>query len=168
MRCVVTGRARRPGSERLRLITLSPMSMPTSHRRYQFNLKLVDTNLMSTILTIPRRYPPLIADYNHSTSIYNPSLHPSSIPTPRRYWPPLAPTAIPPPLTLTDTNLLSRPSIPTPPCSRRCHSWPSLRVPMCAAIWSCSNKDTMAFPIVTLIRFWVNHHLLDIVERPLW
>lgn len=41
-------------------------------------------------------------------------------------------------------------------------------VPMCAAIWSCSNKDTMAFPIVTLIRFWVNHHLLNIIERPLW
>jgi predicted NAD/FAD-binding protein/cyclopropane fatty-acyl-phospholipid synthase-like methyltransferase len=41
-------------------------------------------------------------------------------------------------------------------------------VPMCAAIWSCSDEDTMAFPIVTLIRFWVNHHLLNIVERPLW
>ena len=40
--------------------------------------------------------------------------------------------------------------------------------PMCAAIWSCSDKDTAAFPIVTLIRFWVNHHLLNIVERPLW
>jgi predicted NAD/FAD-binding protein len=26
----------------------------------------------------------------------------------------------------------------------------------------------MAFPIITLIRFWVNHHLLDIIERPLW
>ena len=38
--------------------------------------------------------------------------------------------------------------------------------PMCAAIWSCSDKDTAAFPIVTLIRFWVNHHLLNIVERP--
>ena len=41
-------------------------------------------------------------------------------------------------------------------------------VPMCAAIWSCSNKDTMAFPIMTLIRFWVNHHLLNLIERPLW
>ena len=41
-------------------------------------------------------------------------------------------------------------------------------VPMCAAIWSCSDKDTMQFPVVTLIRFWVNHHLLNVIERPLW
>ena len=41
-------------------------------------------------------------------------------------------------------------------------------VPMCAAIWSCSDRDTMAFPVITLIRFWVNHHLLNVVERPLW
>ena len=41
-------------------------------------------------------------------------------------------------------------------------------VPMCAAIWSCSDRDTMAFPVTTLIRFWVNHHLLNIIERPLW
>lgn len=41
-------------------------------------------------------------------------------------------------------------------------------VPMCAAIWSCSDKDTNDFPIITLIRFWANHHLLNVVERPLW
>ena len=41
-------------------------------------------------------------------------------------------------------------------------------VPMCAAIWSCSDDDAMAFPVRTLVRFWVNHHLLNIIERPLW
>ena len=41
-------------------------------------------------------------------------------------------------------------------------------VPMCAAIWSCSDRDTLAFPVTTLIRFWVNHHLLNVIERPLW
>ena len=41
-------------------------------------------------------------------------------------------------------------------------------VPMCAAIWSCTDRDAMAFPIKTLIRFWVNHHLLNVLERPLW
>jgi len=41
-------------------------------------------------------------------------------------------------------------------------------VPMCAAIWSCSDKDAMAFPVRSLIRFWANHHLLNIVERPAW
>jgi hypothetical protein len=30
------------------------------------------------------------------------------------------------------------------------------------------NADTMAFPIQSLIHFWVNHHLLNILERPLW
>ena len=24
------------------------------------------------------------------------------------------------------------------------------------------------FPVMMLIRFWVNHHLLDILQRPLW
>lgn len=41
-------------------------------------------------------------------------------------------------------------------------------IPMCAAIWSCSDEDAMAFPVRTLVRFWVNHHLLNVVERPLW
>jgi predicted NAD/FAD-binding protein len=41
-------------------------------------------------------------------------------------------------------------------------------VPMCAAIWSCSDRDALDFPVVTLVRFWVNHHLLNLVERPLW
>ena len=41
-------------------------------------------------------------------------------------------------------------------------------VPMCAAIWSCSDDDAMAFPVRTLVRFWANHHLLNVVERPNW
>ena len=41
-------------------------------------------------------------------------------------------------------------------------------VPMCAAIWSCSDDDALAFPVRTLVRFWVNHHLLNVVERPVW
>ena len=28
--------------------------------------------------------------------------------------------------------------------------------------------QVLAFPVVMLIRFWVNHHLLDIFQRPLW
>jgi predicted NAD/FAD-binding protein len=26
----------------------------------------------------------------------------------------------------------------------------------------------MAFPVQLLVRFWANHHLLDIFQRPLW
>lgn len=26
----------------------------------------------------------------------------------------------------------------------------------------------MEAPIVTLVRFWANHHLLDLVQRPVW
>jgi predicted NAD/FAD-binding protein len=26
----------------------------------------------------------------------------------------------------------------------------------------------MEAPIVTLVRFWENHHLLDLVQRPVW
>ena len=39
---------------------------------------------------------------------------------------------------------------------------------MCAAIWSCSDEDALAFPVTRLIAFWRNHHLLDLVERPTW
>jgi predicted NAD/FAD-binding protein len=30
------------------------------------------------------------------------------------------------------------------------------------------NKQVMEFPVVMLVRFWANHHLLDLVQRPLW
>ena len=39
---------------------------------------------------------------------------------------------------------------------------------MCAAVWSVPYKQALAFPVQMLIRFWVNHHLLDILQRPLW
>ena len=40
----------------------------------------------------------------------------------------------------------------------------------------CSTSDrptlamlqTMAFPVVSLVRFWANHHLLDLAQRPVW
>ncbi|GAX82389.1 hypothetical protein CEUSTIGMA_g9817.t1 [Chlamydomonas eustigma] len=41
-------------------------------------------------------------------------------------------------------------------------------VPMCAAVWSVPNAQVLNFPVQMLIRFWVNHHLLDIFQRPLW
>ncbi|EKX37689.1 hypothetical protein GUITHDRAFT_165417 [Guillardia theta CCMP2712] len=41
-------------------------------------------------------------------------------------------------------------------------------LPMCAAVWSVSNKQCMEFSIRVMIRFWVNHHLLELIERPKW
>ncbi|GLI66534.1 hypothetical protein VaNZ11_010410 [Volvox africanus] len=41
-------------------------------------------------------------------------------------------------------------------------------VPMCAAVWSVPNAQVLVFPVCMLVRFWVNHHLLDIFQRPLW
>ena len=41
-------------------------------------------------------------------------------------------------------------------------------IPMCAAIWSCSDNDALAWPVISLVRFWKNHHLLDLLERPVW
>jgi hypothetical protein len=41
-------------------------------------------------------------------------------------------------------------------------------VPMCAAIWSAPANKVLAFPVQMLVRFWVNHHLLNILERPVW
>lgn len=28
--------------------------------------------------------------------------------------------------------------------------------------------QVMEFPVVMLVRFWANHHLLDLFQRPLW
>jgi hypothetical protein len=28
--------------------------------------------------------------------------------------------------------------------------------------------QVMEFPVVMLVRFWANHHLLDLLQRPLW
>lgn len=39
---------------------------------------------------------------------------------------------------------------------------------MCAAVWSVPAAQVLEFPVQMLVRFWVNHHLLDIVQRPMW
>ncbi|GFR51020.1 hypothetical protein Agub_g13347 [Astrephomene gubernaculifera] len=41
-------------------------------------------------------------------------------------------------------------------------------VPMCAAVWSVPTAQVLEFPVRMLVRFWVNHHLLDLFQRPLW
>ncbi len=41
-------------------------------------------------------------------------------------------------------------------------------LPMCAAVWSVPARKVLEFPICMLVRFWVNHHLLDITMRPCW
>jgi predicted NAD/FAD-binding protein len=41
-------------------------------------------------------------------------------------------------------------------------------VPMCAAVWSAPASKVLAFPVQMVVRFWVNHHLLNIFERPMW
>lgn len=41
-------------------------------------------------------------------------------------------------------------------------------LPMCAAVWSVPSSQVLTFPVTMLVRFWVNHHLLDLVQRPLW
>lgn len=30
------------------------------------------------------------------------------------------------------------------------------------------HAQVLAFPVQMLVRFWVNHHLLDLVQRPCW
>lgn len=41
-------------------------------------------------------------------------------------------------------------------------------LPMCAAVWSVPSVQVREFPLVSLVRFWVNHHLLQLVGRPVW
>ncbi len=41
-------------------------------------------------------------------------------------------------------------------------------VPMAAAIWSCSTKTMLSFPIGSFVRFFNNHGLLQITNRPQW
>lgn len=41
-------------------------------------------------------------------------------------------------------------------------------LPMVAAIWSCSVKQAGEFPLKLLLRFFHNHGLLDINNRPQW
>lgn len=41
-------------------------------------------------------------------------------------------------------------------------------LPMAAAIWSCPMKAMLAFPLGSFVRFFHNHGLLQIDERPQW
>jgi predicted NAD/FAD-binding protein len=41
-------------------------------------------------------------------------------------------------------------------------------LPMCAAIWSASLEDIKAFPFTFFLRFFNNHGLLNITDRPQW
>ena len=41
-------------------------------------------------------------------------------------------------------------------------------LPMCAAIWSSSLESMRAFPARSLLRFFDNHGLLNILTRPIW
>jgi predicted NAD/FAD-binding protein len=41
-------------------------------------------------------------------------------------------------------------------------------LPMCAAIWSTSLQDIKAFPFKFFLRFFNNHGLLNVTDRPQW
>jgi len=41
-------------------------------------------------------------------------------------------------------------------------------LPMAAAIWSCPTAEMRAFPFLSFARFFSNHGLLDLVDRPDW
>ncbi|MBK1645962.1 NAD/FAD-binding protein [Thiocapsa imhoffii] len=41
-------------------------------------------------------------------------------------------------------------------------------LPMAAAIWSCPTEQMRAFPFLSFARFFANHGLLDLVDRPDW
>ncbi len=41
-------------------------------------------------------------------------------------------------------------------------------LPMAAAIWSCPPSRMMDFPAAALLRFFENHGLLDLTDRPKW
>lgn len=41
-------------------------------------------------------------------------------------------------------------------------------LPMAAAIWSAPTDQMMAFPMTGFVRFFVNHGLLQVKDRPMW
>ncbi len=41
-------------------------------------------------------------------------------------------------------------------------------LPMAAAIWSTPSEDVLRFPVVSFVRFFDNHGLLQVVNRPQW
>jgi predicted NAD/FAD-binding protein len=38
----------------------------------------------------------------------------------------------------------------------------------CLMTTSRVRDQVLAFPVQMLVRFWANHHLLDLVQRPCW
>ena len=40
--------------------------------------------------------------------------------------------------------------------------------PMCAAIWSASLEEAAKFPLAFFLKFFLNHGLLDVSDRPQW
>ena len=41
-------------------------------------------------------------------------------------------------------------------------------LPMAAAIWSCPTETMLRFPFLSFARFFNNHGLLNLIDRPLW
>lgn len=42
-------------------------------------------------------------------------------------------------------------------------------LPMTAAVWSVPNETMLDFPVLPLVRFWENHHLMNpLGDRPRW
>jgi uncharacterized protein len=41
-------------------------------------------------------------------------------------------------------------------------------LPMAAAIWSTPSRDVLDFPVAAFVRFFANHGLLQIADRPQW
>ncbi|MFM9938285.1 MAG: NAD(P)/FAD-dependent oxidoreductase [Hyphomicrobiaceae bacterium] len=41
-------------------------------------------------------------------------------------------------------------------------------LPMAAAIWSTPSRDVLAFPVAAFVRFFANHGLLQVRNRPQW
>ena len=41
-------------------------------------------------------------------------------------------------------------------------------LPMAAAIWSCPTSTMLAFPLESFLRFFDNHGLMNLLERPQW
>lgn len=41
-------------------------------------------------------------------------------------------------------------------------------LPMAAAIWSTPSAQVMAFPVASFVRFFANHGLLQVRDRPIW
>jgi predicted NAD/FAD-binding protein len=63
--------------------------------------------------------------------------------------------------TLTLGELLTR--LGTTPAFQRDHL-----IPMAACIWSASTQQILTFPAATFVRFFVNHGLFQLEDRPIW